>query len=317
MLCVALVSICQLIASYKDTFEPYKTMFGDFKHEEKQRLLDMDDICQLENGTPIVACYNEREYQFGIYGKRHVIYQDCWTTSDDILVFSIEKCTIGDFFEDADVYEYIPDFEFDRIGAFQRTHNCYSEMRNKLIPAFSELRSVYGDDFTLRCMLGSEELFCKAFQNSKMGRHYTHPIYIAHIAPAHHHLLAIEEGFAIHFSDGGTGGANEIILESLEDIIYREGVPFTEVHYNHEEVEYRFLARNRALLVFSGRWNYAGYNLFLNNCEHFVTLCKTGRSQSGQIRDFFQDAVLIGLSLLTRRPQYASMVLARRLALFD
>jgi len=98
VLCVALVSICQLIASYKDTFEPYKTMFGDFKHEEKQRLLDMDDICQLENGTPIVACYNEREYQFGIYGKRHVIYQDCWTTSDDILVFSIEKCTIGDFF---------------------------------------------------------------------------------------------------------------------------------------------------------------------------------------------------------------------------
>lgn len=52
-------------------------MFGDFKHEEKQRLLDMDDICQLENGTPIVACYNDIEntklYQliapnsFGIY----------------------------------------------------------------------------------------------------------------------------------------------------------------------------------------------------------------------------------------------------------
>lgn len=36
----------------------------------------MDDICQLENGTPIVACYNDREYQFDIYGKRHVIYQD-------------------------------------------------------------------------------------------------------------------------------------------------------------------------------------------------------------------------------------------------
>lgn len=72
-------------------------MFGDFKHEEKQRLLDMDDICQLENGTPIVACYNDREYQFGIYGKRHVIYQDCWTTQDDILVFSIEKCAIDDF----------------------------------------------------------------------------------------------------------------------------------------------------------------------------------------------------------------------------
>lgn len=72
-------------------------MFGDFKHEEKHRLLDIDDICQLENGIPIVACYNDREYQFGIYGKRHVIYQDCWTTKDDILVFSIEKCAIDDF----------------------------------------------------------------------------------------------------------------------------------------------------------------------------------------------------------------------------
>lgn len=98
-------------------------MFGDFKHEEKQRLLDMDDICQLENGTPIVACYNDREYQFGIYGKRHVIYQDCWTTQDDILVFSIEKCAIDEFFDDADVYEYIPDFEFV-IGRIVSTAIC-------------------------------------------------------------------------------------------------------------------------------------------------------------------------------------------------
>lgn len=65
-----------------DIFKPYEFMFGDFKHEEKHRLLDIDDICQLENGIPIVACYNDREYQFGIYGKRHVIYQDCWTTKE-------------------------------------------------------------------------------------------------------------------------------------------------------------------------------------------------------------------------------------------
>lgn len=292
-------------------------MFGDFKHEEKQRLLDIDDIGQLEDGTPIVARYNDREYQFGIYGKRHVIYQDCWATKDNILVFSIEKCAIDEFFEDADVYEYIPDFEFDGASTFHRAHCQYSEMRNKLVPAFRELRSVYGDDFTLRCMLGSEQRFYNAFLNSKMGRHYTYPIYIAHIAPAHHHLLAIEEGFAIHFSDGGTGGSNKIILESIMDIINRERAPLTEVNYNHEEVEYRFLARNRALLIFSGKWKYAGYNLFFNNCEHFVTLCKTGQSQSGQVRDFFQDAVLVGLSLLTRRPQYASVVLARRFALFN
>lgn len=51
-------------------------MFGDFLHEEKQYLLDIDNIYDLENGTVIVAEYNQFEYQFGIYGKRHVIYQD-------------------------------------------------------------------------------------------------------------------------------------------------------------------------------------------------------------------------------------------------
>lgn len=98
---------------------------------------------------------------------------------------------------------------------------------------------------------------------SSLYSSYLHSTYCACSSSS----LAIEEGFAIHFSDGGTGGANEIILESLEDIIYREGVPFTEVHYNHEEVEYRFLARNRALLSFSGKWNYAGYNLFLTTAS--------------------------------------------------
>ena len=293
-------------------------MFGDFLHEEKQYLLDIDDIYDLENGTVIVAEYNQFEYQFGIYGKRHVIYQDCWTTKDDILVFSIEKCSIEDFFEEADVYEYIPDFDYDKAATFHFAHCKYSEMRNKCIPAFSELRSVYGDDFTLICMLGGNmELFHSAFINSKLGKHYTHPIHIMGIAPAKHHLLAIEEGYAIHFSDGGTGGHNEIILDSMDDIEEREDVTLTQINYKNEDVRYRLLARNRALLVYSGRWNFGNYNLLFNNCEHFVTFCKTGQSQSSQARSFFEDAFLVGLSLIARKPQYASMVLARRLGLFN
>lgn len=47
-----------------------------------------------------------------------------------------------------------------------------------------------------------------------------------------------------------------------------------------------------------------------------VTFIKTGQSQSCQTRSFFQDAFLVGLSLIARKPQFASMVLARRLGLF-
>lgn len=264
-----------------------------------------------------MAEYNRFEYQFGIFGKHYVIYQTCWTTKDKILVFSIEKCSIEDFFKEADVYEYIPDFDYDKAATFHFAHCKYSEMRNKCIPAFSELRSVFGDDFTLMCMLeGNMEQFHSAFINSKMGKHYIHPIHIIGIAPAKHHLLAIEEGYAIHFSDGGTGGSNEIILESMDDIEEREYVTLTQINYKNEDVRHRLLARNRALLVYSGRWNFGNYNLLFNNCEHFVTFCKTGQSQSSQARSFFQDAFFIGLSLIARKPQYASMVLARRLGLF-
>lgn len=293
-------------------------MFGDFLQKEKQYFLDIDDTYDLENGTVIVAEYNQFEYQFGVYGKRHVIYQACWTTEDDILVFSIKKCPIEDFFEGADVYEYIPDFDYDKAETFHFAHCKYSEMRNKCIPAFSELRSVYGDDFTLICMQGgSMEQFHSAFINSKMGKHYTHPIHIMGFAPAKHHLLAIEKGYAIHFSDGGTGGSNEIILESMDDIEEREDVTLTQINYKNEDVRYRLLARNRALLVYSRRWNFGSYNLLFNNCEHFVTFCKTGQSQSSQARSFFQDAFLVGLSLITRKPQYVSIVLARRLRMFN
>ena len=50
-------------------------MFGDFLHNDKHRLIEIDDALDLENGTPIVARYNYREFQFGIYGEGHVIYQ--------------------------------------------------------------------------------------------------------------------------------------------------------------------------------------------------------------------------------------------------
>ena len=121
-------------------------MFGDFLNRGKHGQLDFENIDDLEDGTPIVARYNNREFQFGIYGEGYVIYQDCWQTKAGVLVFSLEQSSIEGFFEDSTVYEYTPDFEFDKKKAY------YNARRN-----FSEPGIVYGDDFTLMCMLDSIE----------------------------------------------------------------------------------------------------------------------------------------------------------------
>lgn len=61
-------------------------------------------------------------------------------------MFSLEQSSIEGFFEDSTVYEYTPDFEFDKKKAY------YNARRN-----FSSREIVYGDDFTLMCMLDSIE----------------------------------------------------------------------------------------------------------------------------------------------------------------
>ena len=47
-------------------------MFGDFLNRGKHGQLDFENIDDLEDGTPIVARYNNREFQFGIYGEGYV-----------------------------------------------------------------------------------------------------------------------------------------------------------------------------------------------------------------------------------------------------
>ncbi len=291
-------------------------MFGDFLNDDRHELLDIDEIYDLEDGTPIVARYNHQEFQFGIFGQGHVIYQDCWLTQKGELVFSLEKCTIDEFAEDATLYEYTPNFEFDKAKTYYNAKCNYREMSAMLIPAKKQLRSVYGDDFVLMCMLDSIERFYAAFLSSRMGRHYRYKFNIYGIAPAHHHLLAIEEGFAVHFSKGDGDGPPEIIVESLSNIAERACTVMTEVEYNKDNVASRLLARNRALLVYSGKAPHSNYNLFANNCEHFVSLCKTGHASSSQVREFFTDAFMIGLSLVARKPQLATAVLARRFSSF-
>lgn len=292
-------------------------MFGDFLNKGKHGQLDFEDIDDLEDGTPIVARYNNREFQFGIYEEGYVIYQDCWQTKAGALVFSLEQSSIEEFFEDSTVYEYTPDFGFDKKKAYYNAKRNISELGDKVIPASEQLRSVYGDDFTLMCMLDSIEGFYASFLSSRMGRHYRYRFFISGIAPAHHHLLAIEEGFAVHFSKGDGEGDPDIIIESLSHIKERSGAHLAEVGYNRDDVASRLLARNRALLIYSGKVSHSHYHLFANNCEHFAILCKTGRPYSNQVRDFFVDAIMVGLSAVVGNPKFAAMVIARRFCSFE
>lgn len=121
-------------------------MFGDFLNRGKHGQLDFENIDDLEDGTPIVARYNNREFQFGIYGEGYVIYQDCWQTKAGVLVFSLEQSSIEGF---------------SRIQQSMNIRPILNLIKRKRIimqDAISRSREiVYGDDFTLMCMLDSIE----------------------------------------------------------------------------------------------------------------------------------------------------------------
>ena len=65
-------------------------------------------------------------------GEGYVIYQDCWQTKAGVLVFSLEQSSIEGFFEDSTVYEYTPDFEFDKKKAYYNARRNFSEPGNSV-----------------------------------------------------------------------------------------------------------------------------------------------------------------------------------------
>lgn len=229
------------------------------------------------------------------------------------IVFSIEKSFITDFCGGATVYEYTPNFDYDKERTFYTAKKNLIELEGKIIQESEHLYSVYGDDFTLLCMLGSIENFYEAFLPFRMGRHYRHKFRIGSIASAYHHLIAIEEGGAVHFSKGDSDGSPDIIVESLSHIAERAETKLAEIEYNRDDVAVRLLARNRALLIYSGKVCFDRYQLLVNNCEHFATLCKTGISGSGQVQSFFIDALVVGLSVIACRLQLAVIVITKRI----
>ena len=136
-------------------------MFGDFLRNHKK--LDYSDLRSKEPGTPIVFRYSNRMFQFGIYGEDRVIFQRC-SHYDSVIFFSIERCSAKEFCERGQLYEYTPQYDFCKSIAYDSAKHYYENSQGKVIPACVELRSVYGDDFTLICMVG-HEVFANAFHH--------------------------------------------------------------------------------------------------------------------------------------------------------
>ena len=138
----------------------------------------------------------------------------------------------------------------------------------------------------------------------------------AGMAPAQHHLLAIEEGFVVHFSRGDRSGAPQIIVEALDHVTDRAydrwGSPLIQIIHKHEDTVSHLIARNRALLVYAGFVPFGAYDLLTNNCEHFVRWCKNGKAYIGQVMNFFMDAVSVLTSIMLRNPAPLMARLAQR-----
>ena len=106
-------------------------MFGDFLNRGKHGQLDFENIDDLEDGTPIVARYNNREFSL-YYGKVMLSIKIAGRLKAGVLVFSLEQSSIEGFFEDSTVYEYTPDFEFDKKKAYYNARRNFSEPGNSV-----------------------------------------------------------------------------------------------------------------------------------------------------------------------------------------
>jgi hypothetical protein len=113
-----------------------------------------------------------------------------------------------------------------------------------------------------------------------------------------HHGIDCGDGTVIHYQDGAS------IMRSTHQF-FSKGKPIEVRYYAQADAPETIL--KRAL----SRLGERDYHLVFNNCEHFVTWCKTGKHQSSQV-DQAVTASLVGgvLGGLTLNPLLAAPALA-------
>jgi len=89
-----------------------------------------------------------------------------------------------------------------------------------------------------------------------------------------------DENSVIHFSPENASKSKEaavICITSLEE--FADGFPIFVVEFPNEKC----FPPDEVITRARSRLNEAGYNLPLNNCDHFATWCKTGKHHSVQV----------------------------------
>jgi len=97
-----------------------------------------------------------------------------------------------------------------------------------------------------------------------------------------HHGIFLGEGRVAEFANWFHGGAIRIV--DLPG--FSKGRRIDVVEHEHA------LTPDEVVERAIGRVGEAGYDVVFNNCEHFATWCKTGRSESRQVGRVKQAAVL-------------------------
>lgn len=271
-------------------------MLGDFWNNK--RLLSPNDYVQIANGTPIVAFRDFAPYlQFGIFNQGEVImrHYDYATNITRYKKENLEQFHGRFRFQ---LFEYRPTlYSYDKKESLERARTV------NFLEFYKGYGSVFGDDFVFWCLVGDN--FWACFENSKMGRHYKERYKEWKYITLNHHAIAIEQDFIVHFTEERSQtGKTHIQISPFSDL--KNPVA---IEYNNDNLEQRFITRNRALWAWGKGGDFGGYNILTNNCEHFATWCRTGKSKSSQVRTALVDAASAALLIFT--PKAAPLVYKR------
>ena len=111
-----------------------------------------------------------------------------------------------------------------------------------------------------------------------------------------HYGIYAGEGKVIHYSGQNSNFGNDIkIREALIDN-FACGCETKVCHL--DETKYTFYSEEDTVKRAYSRLGEKDYNLIFNNCEHFAVWCKTGISDSEQVKKAITTAIVLSVATL-------------------
>lgn len=111
-----------------------------------------------------------------------------------------------------------------------------------------------------------------------------------------HYGIYAGEGIVIHYSDNNSNFGTDIRVRkvSLEDFACGNKIKVCHL----DAKKYTLYSAEETLQSAYSRLGEKNYNLLFNNCEHFVVWCKTGISDSEQVKKAIRTAIVLSIGAL-------------------